>query len=100
MARLSSSAIRASLRSGVRSRRKARNSKAGPNASAGAATSEPRDAEPDISTRRLQVRRRRIKAARAALRRQKRRSGFGKALRTEIRTGHRMLRRRAVRRRR
>ncbi|ESZ88316.1 MAG: hypothetical protein Q27BB25_04165 [Blastomonas sp. CACIA14H2] len=48
----------------------------------------------------MQVRRRRIKAARAALRRQKRRSGFGKALRTEIRTGHRMLRRRAVRRRR
>lgn len=51
--------------------------------------------EPDECTNRNKLQRKRIKAARATLRAQGRRAGFGKALRSEVRAKHRASARRA-----
>jgi hypothetical protein len=50
--------------------------------------------EPDECTNRNKLQRKRIKAARATLRAHKRRTGFGKALRSEVRAKHRASARR------
>jgi len=52
------------------------------------------EVEPDESTSRKKLQRKRIKAARATLRAQGRRTGFGRALRSEVRAKHRASARR------
>ncbi|MFZ5665347.1 MAG: hypothetical protein ACOY7L_09015 [Pseudomonadota bacterium] len=98
MARISSAARRSTLRSAIRTRRP---SKAGPAEPIAAlkgnvtGTGPVGEAEPDPGTVRARVQRKRVKAARAALRAQKQRTGFGRALRTEIRAKRRVSSRRA-----
>jgi hypothetical protein len=98
MARISSAARRSTLRSAIRTRRP---SKAGPAEPVAAlkgnvtGTGPVGEAEPDPGSARARVLRKRVKAARASLRAHKRRTGFGKALRSEVRAKHRASARRA-----
>jgi len=98
MARISSAARRTTMRSALRARRPARTVQAGPgngmdaNANGAETASE---VGLDQSSHRNQLQRKRIKAARATLRAQGRRAGFGKALRSEVRAKHRASARRA-----
>lgn len=86
MARMARSSLRASLRSGIRNRRTAGDSKVSPTVSGKAMLREIAGvAVPETDPVGPQARPKRIKAGRALLRPHRRRSGFGKALRTELR---------------
>lgn len=96
MARSSSSARRAALRSGVRSRRAAKFSAAATVPKTRLRLVQPNDASAEyVVPERPSAQRKRIKAARATLRAQKCRNGFGKALRTEMRASGRASAKRA-----
>ncbi|MBA4778683.1 hypothetical protein [Blastomonas sp.] len=97
MARISSAARRSTMRSALRTRRPARTVQAGTGTAmdADAKGAGPvSEVEPDESTSRKKLQRKRIKAARATLRAQGRRTGFGRALRSEVRAKHRASARR------
>jgi len=98
MARISSAARRSTMRSALRARRPARTVQAGPGTGTDASANGAgpvSEAEPHESPQRAALQRKRIKAARASLRAHKRRTGFGRALRSEVRAKHRASARRA-----
>ncbi|MEW5999395.1 MAG: hypothetical protein AB1729_11425 [Pseudomonadota bacterium] len=86
------------MRSALRTRRPARTVQAGTGTAMDTdakGSGQVSKVEPDESTSRNKLQRKRIKAARATLRAHKRRTGFGRALRSEVRAKHRTSARRA-----